>query len=192
VADRLRTSRVGILLSGGLDSSSVAATAREILKSGGGTADLRAYTVTYESLLPEQGGKYARELAASFQIPIRCLPMDDLQFFERWDDPDFTSPESVDDPFLAGLFDQTDAIAWECRVVLSGEGIDNLMHFQMRPYVRSRIRRREWRSALRDVARYWRMRPSIWPSPRNRNAGARVSIARASGRFRSRPAVASA
>ena len=143
MADRLRTSRVGILLSGGLDSSSVAATAREILKSGGGTADLRAYTVTYESLLPEQGGKYARELAASFQIPIRCLPMDDL-------------------------------------------------HFQMWPYVRSRIRRREWRSALHDVARYWRMRPSIWPSPRNRNAGARVSIARAPGRFRSRPAVASA
>ena len=97
--------------------------------------------------------------------------MDDLQFFERWDDPNFTSPEPIDDPFWAGLFDQTDAIASECRVVLSGEGIDNLMHFQMWPYVRTRIRRREWRSALRDVARYWRMRPSIWPSPRNRNAG---------------------
>ena len=84
------------------------------------------------------------------------------------DDPNFTSPEPVDDPLGAGLFDQTDAIASECRVVLNGGGIYNLMYFQMWPYVRSRIRRREWRSALRDVARYWRMRPSIWPGIRRR------------------------
>ena len=53
VADRLRTERVGILLSGGLDSSSVAAVAKE-LASKATPAELRGYTYVYRSLIPDQ------------------------------------------------------------------------------------------------------------------------------------------
>ncbi|MGA8768073.1 MAG: asparagine synthase-related protein, partial [Candidatus Acidiferrales bacterium] len=168
VADRLRTSRAGILLSGGLDSSAIAATARELSVKSGGTADLRAYTVTYESLLPDRDGDYAREVAEFLQIPIRCLPVDGLQLFERWDDPELRWPEPVDDPFFAGLFDQFRMVAADCRVVLEGEGMDNLMHFEMRPYVRHLARNREWRHLFADVTLYLRLRPSIWPGVRRR------------------------
>jgi asparagine synthase (glutamine-hydrolysing) len=54
VADRLRTDHVGILLSGGLDSATVATTARDLSRTAGGTQDLRAYTVVYKNMIPEK------------------------------------------------------------------------------------------------------------------------------------------
>ncbi len=122
MSDRTRVDRAGILLSGGLDSATIATTARELSGSAGGTLDLRAYTVVYESLIPDQDGRYAREVAEFLKIPLQCIPMDELQPFERWEDPEMSSPEPVDDPFFAGLFDQFRTIAADCRVVLSGEG----------------------------------------------------------------------
>jgi asparagine synthase (glutamine-hydrolysing) len=171
VADRTRVDRAGILLSGGLDSGTVAATARELSGRVGGTADLRAYTVVYESLFPDEEGAYAQETANFLNIPIQFIPMDDVQPFERWDDPDLNMPEPVDDPCFAGLFDQFRAISEGCRVVLSGEGNDALMHFQMWPYVKDMVRNREWQSLLTETSRYAWLRPSplpgIWRRAKN-------------------------
>ncbi|MGC2706420.1 MAG: asparagine synthase-related protein, partial [Candidatus Acidiferrales bacterium] len=61
VSDRMAGDRTGILLSGGLDSGAIAATARELSRVQGGTDDLRAYTVVYESLFPVEEGAYARK-----------------------------------------------------------------------------------------------------------------------------------
>ena len=62
VADRLRTDRVGILLSGGLDSASVAAVAKEVFTKSAQATELRGYTSVYESLIPDREGHYAREV----------------------------------------------------------------------------------------------------------------------------------
>src|SRR2546425_1936863 len=59
VADRLRTERIGVLMSGGLDSTTVAATARELLSKEAGPFDLRAYTAVYETLIPDQERRYS-------------------------------------------------------------------------------------------------------------------------------------
>jgi len=163
VADRLRTTRAGILLSGGLDSSAIAATAREISTANGGNTELRAYTLTYESTSADPDAENAREVAAFLKIPARCLPMDGLQPFERWTEPHITWPEPVDDPFFAGLFDQTAAIARDCRVAISGEGIDNLMHFEMWPYARHLARKGAWSQLLRNGSRYLSLRDPVWP-----------------------------
>jgi asparagine synthase (glutamine-hydrolysing) len=171
VEDRLRADRVGILLSGGLDSAAVAASARELSTKPAGTADLRAYTVTYESLIPEQDGEHARGIAEFLHIPIRCLAVDGLRLFERWDDPELGWPEPVEDPLLAGLFDQFRMIAADCRVVLDGEGSDNLMHFEMWPYARDMSRNREWNRLFSEVPRYLRLRPFSWPGFRRRLKG---------------------
>ena len=100
VADRTRADRAGILLSGGLDSSTIATTARELSGSVGGTLGLRGYTVVYESLIPDHDGRYAREAAEFLKIPQRCIPIDNLRPFERRDEFETRSPEPVDDPFL--------------------------------------------------------------------------------------------
>jgi asparagine synthase (glutamine-hydrolysing) len=168
VADRLRTDRAGILLSGGLDSSSIASTANGLSAKSPGTMNLHAYTVVYESLIPDRDGANARKVAEFLRIPIHCLAIDHLPLFDRWNDPEFTWPEPVDDPFFAGIFDQFKMIAADCRVALTGEGSDNLMHFEMWPYTRDMIRRRDWRQFFRDVPRYLWIRPSPWPGLRRR------------------------
>ncbi len=171
VSDRMAPDRTGILLSGGLDSGTVAAAAREISRSAGGAQDLLAYTVVYESLFRDEEGAYARETARFLNIPIQIIPLDNVQPFERWDDPDVSMPEPVDDPCFAGLFDQFRAISAGCRVVLTGEGNDSLMHFRMWPYVKDMVRNREFRRLVAETSHYAWIRPSplpgIWRRTRN-------------------------
>jgi asparagine synthase (glutamine-hydrolysing) len=158
VADRLRTPRAGIWLSGGMDSSSIAATARQLCSKSGGSADLRAYTVVYDSLIPDRERDHARKVAEFLGIPIRCFAIDDYQLFERWDDPAFAFPEPVEDPIAAALFDHHAAVASDCRVVLAGDGGDELMYFQMWPYTRDLLRNRHWRPLFQDISQFLRLR----------------------------------
>jgi asparagine synthase (glutamine-hydrolysing) len=134
VNDRLRTDAVGILLSGGLDSGAIASAARTLAGRSTPPIDLRAYTVVYESLIPDPDGPYAKETTEFLKIPARYLALDNLRPFEAWDRADWTWPEPAEDPFFAGLFDQFQLISQDCRVALSGEGCDNLMQFEMWPH----------------------------------------------------------
>ena len=162
VADRLRTDRVGIFLSGGLDSPTIAAAARQLAPANSGAVDLRAYTVVYESLIPDEEGPLAQEVADFLRIPIRFLALDYLKPFESWNEPEITWPEPVEDPFFAGIFDQFRMVASDCRVALSGQGGDDIMNFQMRPYVKDLVRRQEWAQLLSDVPQFLRMRRFPW------------------------------
>src|SRR4029077_9736515 len=168
VKDRVRADRVGVLLSGGLDSAAVATTARAVSKGPGEKLDLRAYTLVYESLIPDHDGAHARETAEFLNIPARYLALDNLQPFDGWDSSESTWPEPTEDPFFAGLFDQFQMISEDCRVGLSGEGSDNLMDFEMWPHAKDLMRRREWRQLLSETLRYAFMRRSTWPGIRRR------------------------
>ncbi|HEY0704401.1 MAG TPA: asparagine synthase-related protein [Candidatus Acidoferrales bacterium] len=168
VTDRLGADRTGILLSGGMDSGTLATTARDLSQVADGAKDLRAYTVVYKSLKEDDEGNYARQVAEFLKIPLRLIPMDDIQPFDRWDDPEIRWPEPVDDPYFAGLFQQFGTVAQDCRVVFSGEGSDNLMHFQMWPYMKDMARRREWLELAQNVPWYMAVRPSPLPGIRRR------------------------
>jgi asparagine synthase (glutamine-hydrolysing) len=171
VTDRLGVDSTGILLSGGLDSAAIAATAREISSSSVRSSDLRAYTIVHKPLTADRDGAHARQIADYLHIPIQFLEMDGLKPFERWDDLESLSPEPVDDPLFAGLFDQFKIIASDCRVALCGEGADNLMHFEMMPYAKQMLRNRDLRRLFQEVPTYLRARRSIWPGVRRRLKG---------------------
>lgn len=171
VKDRLRTDHAGILLSGGLDSAAIASTAQALSKERGEHLDLRAYTIVYESLIPDRDGAHARETAEFLNIPIRYLAMDDLRPFDGWNDSEWMWPEPAEDPFFAGLFGQFRMVSEDCRVALSGEGSDNLMHFEMWPYVKDLVHRREWANVATNLPRYAWRRPSPWPGVRRRVRG---------------------
>ena len=168
VADRLRTDRAGILLSGGLDSSSVAAVAKDVSGSTSPSTEIRGYSYVYESLIPNREGEYAREVGDFLRVPVKFLAMDEAQFFERWEDPQLRWPEPIDDPFFAKNLDCYRNLSAECRVLLSGEGCDNLMDFQMWPYVVDMRRRGEWQRLLPDVANFLWVRPFPWRGIRAR------------------------
>ena len=76
-ADRLRTNRAGILMSGGLDSTSVAASAKHVLDKTGAPYDLRAYTWIYTRLLPDDERRYSAMAAQRLGIPVQFLEADE-------------------------------------------------------------------------------------------------------------------
>jgi len=168
VVDRLRTGRVGILLSGGLDSSAVAAVAKEVSGPNGQPRKIIGYTSVYEALIPDEEGHHAREVGKFLGIPIKFQALDEVELFQGWDEPESSLPEPLDNPLSAGFFESCRSISPDCRVLLSGEGADNLMDFQMWPYVNDLRRRGEWRRLLTEVANYAWIRPFPWRGIRAR------------------------
>ena len=175
VRDRIRTDRAGIWLSGGMDSSSVAATAREVADASRGATELYAFTVSSEAKGADAESLLACQVAEFLQIPIRVLRTQNPGVFDRWDQAEWAPAEPVEDPFFAGLYDQYAAVAERCRVALSGEGSDNLLFFQMLPYARDLLRRREWGQLAGDGLRFLSVRQFPWK-------GLRLRAQRALGR----------
>ncbi len=162
VSDRLRTDKVGIFLSGGLDSGAVAVTAKEIAKSCGGVPILTSYTVGYDSLIADDERVFASKTASSLGIPNKYMAMDHAELFEKWTDARYRLPEPSDDPLSAGGLDLFETIAADCRVALFGEGADNLMYFQMWPYIKELRHTRDWRRLLKETAWFLWVRPLPW------------------------------
>jgi asparagine synthase (glutamine-hydrolysing) len=162
VSDRLVPGRVGILLSGGLDSAAVAVAAKDFSSRHQGVPELLSYTVGYDSLIPDEEGSYARRLANFLALPNRYLSLDDVELFDEWDNPDSRSPEPIDNPLSAGSLQLFRMIASDCRVALSGEGADNLMFFQMWPYIKDLQRQGNWRRLIVETAWFLCVRPFPW------------------------------
>ena len=158
VEDRTRVNKAGILLSGGLDSGSVAVVANEISRSRGGTPKLYSYTVGYESLGDDEC-RYARISAKCLNIPNKYLALEQLQPFEA---AKYRSPEPVSDPLPTRDSELFQMIVPDCRVVLSGEGADNLMYFQMWPYIKDLQKNREWGRLVIETAWFLSIRPFPW------------------------------
>ena len=168
VADRLRLDRVGLLLSGGMDSSSVAAVAKQVSATSTATTEIRCYTHVFESLIPDREGEYAREVGEFLRLPVKIMVSDHTQLFEGWGDPGFSLPEPVENPLLADYLDSCRNISADCRVVLCGEGVDNLLDFQMWPYAGDLRRNGEWRRLSTELANYFWIRPFPWRGIRTR------------------------
>jgi len=135
VADRLRTNCVGVCMSGGLDSTGLAAVARELLSCRYSTFDLRAYTVVYNRLIPDEERYYAGLAAAALDIPIQYLVADDYSLYERWDRPEMRRPEPDRSPLSVVSMDLLQQISVHSRVAFYGEGLDNLLYYEWRPYI---------------------------------------------------------
>jgi asparagine synthase (glutamine-hydrolysing) len=162
VADRLPADRVGICLSGGLDSSSVAAIAQEFSKSHGGLPKVMSYTAGYDSLIPDEERLYAHELTDHLGISNHYVALDKIQFFEKWEDPEYHFPEPIENPMSAGFFEYFQTVSSDCRVGLSGEGPDNLMYFQMWPYIKELRRNQQWSRLATETAWFLWIRPFPW------------------------------
>ena len=95
VADRMRTVRAGILMSGGLNSSSIATTVDCLNKRGQGELSLKAFTYVYDRLIPDEERYYAMLVARSLDMPVRFVPLDDEKWFNGWDRTGFCFPEPM-------------------------------------------------------------------------------------------------
>jgi asparagine synthase (glutamine-hydrolysing) len=146
VADRLRTDRVSVSMSGGLDSSTVAAAAAALLK---GKGSLQAITLVHNEVIPDEERKYAGIVARHLKIPVHFLAVDDYKLFERCNSPGFNFPEPQSLELAAMSDDRHQRAASHGPVMLTGEGGDPGLVPSLSFYRGARIFRLLW-----DVTRY--------------------------------------
>ena len=127
VSDRLRTNDVGIWMSGGLDSTSLAAMARRLLSEGPSPVTLRAHTTVYDWLIPDEERRYASMAAKACGVEIECFAADQYGPFDSGDPADRWPPEPTDNPFLGMHSQQLARVASHSRVILSGDGADEAL-----------------------------------------------------------------
>ncbi|HEV2299761.1 MAG TPA: asparagine synthase-related protein [Candidatus Acidoferrales bacterium] len=154
VADRLPADSAGIFLSGGLDSSSLAATACELRGEKFPELKLHAFTTTLSDDGRDSDLAAARVVAKALQIPLHTTSLEGAGPFDGWDDARIRWPEPIDDPFARGIFAEFREIASETRVVFSGEGSDNLMEFEMWPRIRMLWRGGQIGQLATDIAEH--------------------------------------
>jgi asparagine synthase (glutamine-hydrolysing) len=124
VGDRLRTSRIGVFMSGGLDSSTVASHAKAILAAQFSQFDLRAYTIVYNWLIPDEERRFAGLVATHLNIPINFLVADDYKPFKQVESGKICWPEPSFEVSIGQRIDLLKMAQKNCRVILTGEGGD--------------------------------------------------------------------
>ncbi len=113
VGDRLRASSAGISMSGGLDSSAIAATAR----NHNPAVELNAYCVVYDSAFQDEERKYATLVADALAIPIEFLSGNEI----NQQNGSHAAPEPFDvDPIYLASNELLRRISSRARVALTG------------------------------------------------------------------------
>ena len=153
VADRLRADRVGVLLSGGLDSSSVAASAHRTLGHNGAAGGLCAYTEVFENLIPHEERRYAGLVAETLKIAIEFQASDETGLWKYQHHQGLGWPEPVHAPWSDGLR-QLRQVAARNRVALTGFGADPAFSCLLSAHFSTLLKNRQIRSALGDALRY--------------------------------------
>jgi asparagine synthase (glutamine-hydrolysing) len=154
VADRVRGESAGILMSGGLDSSTIAASAKRVFVRAGESSGLRAYTDVFDSLVPYEERHYAQLVAAALKIPIEFFVCDNRQLFEFADQPGERSPEPVNASWPDGTTNHLRRIAVNSRVALTGYGGDPTLCGRLAVHFRHLIDTKQYGRAVADVVRY--------------------------------------
>lgn len=123
VKDRLRSERAVISMSGGLDSTSLAAVACQLVKSGDIETKLTAHTLVYDRIHPDHEAYYAALAARSIGIPIHISSRDHLLLKEPL--PTMAEPMLVMQSVASEEEAQEDVPSG--AVVLQGHGVDELL-----------------------------------------------------------------
>ena len=149
VADRLRRNQVWIFMSGGLDSTALAATSQELMRRKYSQFDLRMLT-KIDSFVPEEA-RCARETAAYLGLPILYRHWTDCTD-PLWEQASFSTPEPAEhawvvpaeNKFWRGLTNYS-------RVFLYGEGPDNALHCDWAPYLSRLLSQRKYGLFLHSI-----------------------------------------
>ncbi len=178
VRDRLRTPRVAVYMSGGVDSPLVALTAKRELAKAFGEYEIGAFTLGYDWLIPDQERYYAGLVGKCLGIPVDFQALDDADPFDHRHAPS-TQPVS---PRAWELWRaQRARIGQHFCVTLTGFDGDALLLSSPHLHWAERLRQGRLGSLIGDLSWYIRNQRALPP------LGIRTRIARMKQR-RSQPA----
>jgi asparagine synthase (glutamine-hydrolysing) len=151
ISDRLRTDRISVFMSGGIDSPSLAAAAADLLGQSSVRDPVRAFTFINDSSVPDPERHYAAMAAEHLGLPIHYYETSDRM---GWDTPpDQATPEPS--ASLSGRVTERGcyaAMAGHSRTAFYGEGPDNALLYEWKPYLTYLMRQRHWNRLLADAA----------------------------------------
>jgi asparagine synthase (glutamine-hydrolysing) len=154
VADRLRTKSAGILMSGGLDSTTVAAAAKRILAANGDGDGLFAHTVVLDGLTPDDERYYANLVANALKIPIEFKEAGHCRLFDGADNPEFRTPQPTHYAWPDQTRDPLRQISARTRITLTGDGSDPGLSSRITAHFRQLVRKKQFARAANDARRY--------------------------------------
>jgi asparagine synthase (glutamine-hydrolysing) len=162
IKSRLPKDRVGISMSGGLDSSTLAANA---LRATGDASKIVAYTRHFEHLIADGEKHFSSLVANRLGIPLTLRAIDDAWYDPNWYKRELPTPEPNCAIVRAGPERIIAAeMAKQAQVWFYGEGPDNALAFEWQPYLRWLFKRADWshlgdavvQYVLSKQAREWR------------------------------------
>jgi asparagine synthase (glutamine-hydrolysing) len=161
--DRLRTNRVGISMSGGLDSSGIATIARDLLRENS-SSSIRACTNVYDTLFPDEERHYSKLAADAIGIPITHLPVDHYALYESDAAEDLEQPEPfLLSPFAGQFTGLLRQLATHSRVALTGYDGDAFMTERPNAYFHYCLRKLKIVELLVSMTWYTRTFRSLPP-----------------------------
>lgn len=155
VADRLRTASAGVTMSGGLDSTTVAASAKRIFMRNNNPSGLAAYTEVFDTLIPHDERYYATLAANALGIPIEYLVSDHRKLFEHADQPEYRTPEPSHKAFPNTAVDQFRQLAVRSPVALTGFGGDPALCGRITVHFRQLLAERQFGQIVGDAVRFF-------------------------------------
>ncbi|HXC49232.1 MAG TPA: asparagine synthase-related protein [Candidatus Sulfotelmatobacter sp.] len=152
VGDRLPEAKVSLYLSGGLDSGSVCATAARIARENGNFPALKAFTISWRPLFDDPEPQFAQLTARHLGLAHEILEEASIRPDER---QAAISPEPSAELFLdrEGRFYQT--ISHHARVILAGDGGDDVLSGQSWPYLKYLYERGAWGEIFSSFGGYF-------------------------------------
>jgi asparagine synthase (glutamine-hydrolysing) len=154
VSDRLRDTSAGILLSGGLDSPTVAASAVRVLRQRNSAFSFRAITHYHEHLIPHNERHYAGLVAKALGLPIEFLNGDNCRVFDPYDDPRYKTPEPNHFPMGFRNANPFVNIAKESRTALTGFGGDPALASLLSRHFRGLFNTKRYGRIVRDATAF--------------------------------------
>jgi asparagine synthase (glutamine-hydrolysing) len=143
VDDRLRTDKAASHLSGGMDSTSIAVTAHQLLQDTGKPYDFRTYCIQYNWLIQNEEHVYAAQVAEHSGFPVEYLMAEDYIL----QPPDMDWPHQYPEPLVIpnqlAEIAETQRTATFSRVLFAGFGGDPLL-YPNPDYWRHLWQRRQW------------------------------------------------
>jgi len=154
IHDRLPRGPSGIFMSGGLDSTSVAAMVCKIAKKDGPRGPLRAYTIDCRPIFNDEEGTLASLVAGNLGIDIEILSAASCLPYEGWEHTVWRTPEPFHDPFLSLSQRRYREVQGHAPVVLSGYGGDDILTGQAWPHLTYLFQKRNFGTIVKAFGRY--------------------------------------
>jgi asparagine synthase (glutamine-hydrolysing) len=155
VFDRLPQGPVAIFMSGGLDSTTLAAMAVAISEKRGAPPSLRAFTVDYQPLFNDREGRLASLAAEYLRIDINVTSGFPWLPFGNWDHCPPPLPEPCHEPLEALSLKLSRNAAQHGRVAFTGYGGDGVMTGQSWPFLRTLFQDRRWKTIYTCLGSYF-------------------------------------